>query len=93
MLCDERVWVRVHVSCFNQVRWFDTQAGLFDCAWSECHPRQLATAGAGNFAARVIDWWIDEMKFDKLRVRHFRLYCAYFGALLMIDASIFYYFR
>ncbi|CAN0478132.1 unnamed protein product, partial [Hapterophycus canaliculatus] len=30
------------------VRSFDTQAGLYDCAWSECHPRQLVTAGAGN---------------------------------------------
>lgn len=31
-----------------QVRSFDTQAGLYDCAWSECHPRQLVTAGAGD---------------------------------------------
>lgn len=30
----------------HEIRRFDTQAGLFDCAWSECHPRQLTTAGA-----------------------------------------------
>eukprot|EP00752_Nemacystus_decipiens_P004475 g4087.t1 len=37
----------------REVRSFDTQAGLFDCAWSECHPRQIVTAGADG----VVKLW------------------------------------
>ncbi|CAN0082818.1 unnamed protein product [Pylaiella littoralis] len=37
----------------REERSFDTQAGLFDCAWSECHPRQLVTAGADG----VVKLW------------------------------------
>ncbi|CAM9882562.1 unnamed protein product, partial [Ectocarpus sp. 4 AP-2014] len=37
----------------RELRSFDTQAGLFDCAWSECHPHQMATAGADG----VVKLW------------------------------------
>ncbi|CAN0541449.1 unnamed protein product, partial [Ectocarpus sp. 12 AP-2014] len=37
----------------RELRSFHTQAGLFDCAWSECHPHQMATAGADG----VVKLW------------------------------------
>jgi hypothetical protein len=47
-------------------KWFDTQDGLFDCAWSEIHENQIVTA-TGDGSIKLFD--------ITLNVRHMTISC------------------